>query len=65
MPLGRTTDRTTDGGTAVKLRELLRKIRRRSARERSSDSVNRAFIASSEEAPSRGFPSQQDDGPRH
>jgi hypothetical protein len=52
----------------VKIREWFDKLRRRSPEagenERSSDGVNKAFTAGSEQAPARGFPSQQD-RPRH
>jgi hypothetical protein len=52
----------------VKLRELLKKIRRRPARsengDQSSAGVNDAFTVSSERAASSWIPSQQD-RPRH
>jgi len=52
----------------MKLRELLKKFRRRSPEagegERSSDTINKAFTVGSKHAPAHGFPSQQD-RPRH
>jgi hypothetical protein len=52
----------------VKLRELLKRLRRRSAERKdgdeSSDSVNEAFTVTTGEAPASWIPSQQD-RPRH
>jgi hypothetical protein len=52
----------------VKLRELLKRLRRRAAERKdsdeSSDSVNEAFTVTTGEAPASWIPSQQD-RPRH
>jgi hypothetical protein len=49
----------------MKLRELLKKIGRRSPQKRSDDSVDKAFTTSYEKAASTYTPSQQDERPRH
>jgi hypothetical protein len=52
----------------MKLRELLKKLRRRPPQEGEStraDSINEAFNAASAELRSSYVPSQQDDRPRH
>ena len=47
----------------MKLRDLLKKLRRRSPQKRSSDSVDKAFTDSYERAGSSWMPSQQDRPP--